>query len=77
MKYLEVNKMSKLITKPDKIMIKRQLILFVALIISAILYNLLILPLNLVVNGTSGIATITNYIYGIDPALMHFLLYGL
>ena len=68
--------MSKLITKPDKIMIKRQLILFVALIISAILYNLLILPLNLVVNGTSGIATITNYIYGIDPALMHFLLYA-
>ena len=68
--------MSKILTIDRKIMFKRQFTLILALIISAILYNLLILPLNLVINGTSGIATITNYIYGIDPALMHFLLYA-
>ena len=68
--------MSKFLTIDKKITLKRQFTLLLALIISAILYNLLILPLNLVINGTSGIATITNYIYGIDPALMHFLLYA-
>ena len=56
--------------------LKRQAILFIALLISAVLYNLFILPLNLVVNGTSGIATITKYYYDIDPALMMFILYA-
>ena len=55
---------------------KRIALLFIALLISAVLYNLLILPLNLVVNGTSGIATITKYVYDIDPAIMMFLLYA-
>ena len=67
--------MSKFLTKQRKIMFKRQFTLIIALILNAILYNLLILPLNLVINGTSGIATITNYIYGIEPALMMLLLH--
>lgn len=45
-----------------------------SLLLSAVLYNLFLLPLNLVTGGTQGIATITNYVYDIDPALMIFLL---
>ena len=38
------------------------------------MYNLLLLPLNLVTGGTSGVAIITKGLYGINPALMIFLL---
>ena len=58
----------------NKQYIQRQSILILALLLSAILYNLFILPLNLVVNGTGGIATITKYLYDIDPAIMIFIL---
>lgn len=44
--------------------------LIISLFFSAIVYNLFLLPVNLVTGGSSGIATITNYVYGIDPALM-------
>ena len=44
--------------------------LVVSLFFSAIVYNLFLLPVNLVTGGAGGIATITNYVYGIDPALM-------
>ena len=49
-------------------------LLFISLVISALLYNLLILPLRLVTGGTNGIATITYYLYYIDPAIMILLL---
>lgn len=52
----------------------RMFYLFISMIIGAVLYNLLLLPLNLVPGGTSGIATITYYVYEIDPALMIFLI---
>ena len=49
-------------------------LLAVGLLISSIVYNLLLLPLNLVTGGTNGVATITHYLYDIDPAIMIFLL---
>lgn len=49
---------------------KRITMLVVSLFFSAIVYNLFLLPVNLVTGGAGGIATITNYVYGIDPALM-------
>ena len=49
-------------------------VVVIALFLSAIVYNLFILPLNLVTGGTNGIAVITHYLYDIDPALMIFLL---
>lgn len=49
---------------------KRVTMLIISLFFSAIVYNLFLLPVNLVTGGSSGIATITNYVYGIDPALM-------
>lgn len=52
----------------------RIFLMSLSLLLSAVLYNLFLLPLNLVTGGTQGIATITKYVYNIDPALMIFLL---
>lgn len=52
----------------------RFIIMFVSLLLSAIVYNLFLLPMNLVAGGTSGVAIITKALYGIDPAIMIFLL---
>ena len=52
----------------------RMALLIASIIIGAILYNALLLPLNLVTGGTSGVATITKYVYDIDPAIMIFIL---
>lgn len=49
---------------------KRITMLVISLLFSAVVYNLFLLPVNLVTGGSGGIATITNYVYGIDPALM-------
>lgn len=45
-----------------------------SLTISALLYNVLLLPLNIVSGGVSSVATITNHLYHIDPSLMIFIL---
>ena len=52
----------------------RIILMLFSLLLSAILYNVFLLPLSLVTGGTNGIATITHYVYDIDPALMIFLL---
>lgn len=54
--------------------IYRIILMTISIILSAILYNTFLLPLSLVTGGTPGIATITHYIYDINPALMLFLL---
>ena len=48
----------------------RMLLMFLSILLYAILYNLFLLPMNLVTGSTHGIATITNYVFGINPALM-------
>lgn len=50
----------------------RFLLLLVALLLGALLYNIILLPLNLVTGGVAGLATITHYIYGINPAIIVF-----
>ena len=49
-------------------------LMMISLLLNAILYNLFLLPLNLVTGGTPGIATITHYVYGMNPAIMLFFL---
>ena len=51
-------------------LVKRISMLIIGLFISALVYNIFLLPVNLVTGGAGGIATITNFIYEIDPALM-------
>ena len=60
------------ITKKKKL--KRIFLMGISLLLSAVLYNVFLLPLNLVTGGTNGIATITHHVYDINPALMIFLL---
>lgn len=47
-------------------------ILCIALFISAISFNLLQLPINLVTGGTSGVSIITNHLFNIKPSYMLF-----
>ena len=54
--------------------IKRILLMSLSLLLSAVLYNIFLLPLNLVTGGTNGIATITKYVYDINPAFMILIL---
>ena len=54
--------------------LKRIFLMGISLLLSAVLYNVFLLPLNLVTGGTNGIATITNYVYDINPAFMILLL---
>lgn len=54
--------------------ITRVSLMLISLLLNAVLYNLFLLPLNLVTGGTPGIATITHYVYGINPAIMLFFL---
>lgn len=75
MKYLEGNKMENKIKKIyQHNKLYRLILITVSLLVSAILYNLLLLPLSIVTGGTSGVATITHYVYDINPAIMIFLL---
>lgn len=54
--------------------IYRIILISVSTLLSAVIYNLFLLPLRLVTGGTNGIATITNYLYGFDPAIMLLIL---
>lgn len=54
------------------IRIYRLILIFLSLLLNALLYNLLLLPLNLVTGGVTGVATITKYVYDINPAIMIF-----
>jgi len=56
-----------------KDLFRRIITLLVALLVGSFVYNLLILPTNLVAGGIGGIATLTNHIYGIDTSLIIFL----
>ena len=67
MKELEENILEVIMKKK---LIKRFLLLTLALLISAILYNVLTLPSGIVTGGVSGIATITKYFYGWDPSIV-------
>lgn len=52
----------------------RIILIIVSLFLSAVIYNLFLLPLSLVTGGTGGIATITHYLYNFNPAIMIFLI---
>ena len=54
--------------------IKRIIILLISLLVLSFVYNLLLLPADLVAGGINGIAIITNYVYEIDSSLMIFLI---
>ena len=71
MKYLEGNSM--VFQKEDK-KLTRILLIATSLILSAIVYNLFLLPLRIVTGGAGGIAIITYYLFDIDPSLLILLI---
>ena len=60
--------------KKKNITVTNTLLISISLLLSAVVYNLFLLPLGLVAGGTGGIATITHYVFGFDPAIMIFLI---
>ena len=62
----------KVINKQNRIY--RIILITVSLILSAFVYNLFLLPLGIVAGGTASLATITYYLYDIDPAIMIFII---
>ena len=48
----------------------RYFLLFVSLVLTACVYNIFLLPMNLVTGGANGIATICNYVYKLNPAFV-------
>lgn len=54
--------------------VRRYLTMFLSLLISAILFNLLILKANIVCGGVNGIAIIINHIYKIRPSIIIFII---
>lgn len=52
----------------------RIILMTISVLCNAILYSLFLLPLNLVTGSVGGVATITNYVYGINPSIMILLL---
>lgn len=66
------NILEKIINKDT---IKRYSLFTVALLISAVNYNLFIFPVNIVMGGTSGIASILNHVFSLDPAMVLFLIH--
>ena len=67
-----MNDILKLITKKNKTI--RIAVLVISLALSAVTYNLFLLPLKVVSGGSGGIATIVNYIYDINPSIMMLLI---
>ena len=54
--------------------IKRLFTLLLSLLVLSFVFNLLLLPTDLISGGVNGIAVITNYVYDIDPSIMIFLI---
>lgn len=58
----------------NKKKISRLILLIISLLMNAIIYNIFLLPMNLVTGGANGIATITKYLYHINPSIMLLLI---
>lgn len=58
----------------NKNYIKKYVILAFSLFLSAINYNLFVLPCKFVTGGIPGIATISNYVFNLDTSLVFFLI---
>jgi len=59
----------------NKDTIKRYSLFAFALLISAINYNLFILPGNIIMGGTNGIASILNHVFSLEPSMVLFLVH--
>lgn len=68
------NYIERITAKPVFIVLKKLLILGIGAFISAISYNELVIPYNLLSGGINGIALITQYLFGFPVYIVMFLL---
>ncbi len=61
--------------KINKNSIKNSLIIIFLMFLTALFYNLLLRPINLVTGGTGGIAIILEEVLGLNPSVMIFVMY--
>lgn len=55
-------------------LLKRYIMLFISLLISAIIFNLLIVPTNIVTGGVNGISIILKSLYNFSPAIVMLII---
>lgn len=56
-----------------KKLISRYIMMILALLLSALVFNIFIVPTNIVAGGVNGISIITKYVYGWDPSIVMFI----
>lgn len=52
---------------------KKYLRMIAALFLTSVSYNLFVTPINLVAGGSSGLGVLFNYVWGLDPSLVIFV----
>lgn len=55
-----------------KKLVSRYIMMILALLISSLVFNIFLVPTNIVAGGVNGISIITKYIYGWDPSIVMF-----
>lgn len=65
---------SNVLEMSNKSNISRYITMFMSLLISALLYNLLIQPTKIVMGGVNGLAVINNYVNKINPSITIFII---
>ncbi len=66
----KVNEIINIINKQK--IIRRILIMTFALFLSALVFNILLIPTHLTIGGTAGVAIITDNLFGVSPAIVLF-----
>ncbi len=57
-----------------KNIVRRYLILILALFLSSLVFNIFLFPIDIVTGGSAGISIITNTVYGLEPSIVIFFL---
>ena len=58
----------------NKKIVSRVIMMIISLLISSIVFNLFLLPTNIVSGGVNGISIITDYLYGYNPSTVIFII---
>ena len=61
-------------TIKTKKLLQRYIVMITCLFLSSIVFNLLTLPANIVTGGVNGLAVILNYISGVKPSIIIFII---
>ncbi len=63
-----------IIEKSEKTLLSRYIVMFISLLVSSLLYNLLLQPTKIITGGVNGLAIINKYLNNINPSLTIFII---